>query len=61
MNFKMKLSKLVDGNIHVMPTHGTMEHIESKDCWCAPELVQDIDDWHDKQVWSHKGYEELDQ
>lgn len=50
-----------DGNIHVMPTSGTIEHIESKDCWCEPELIQDIDDEHDKKVWSHKGYEELNQ
>jgi len=50
-----------DGNIHVIPAEGTMEHVESKDCWCEPTLVQAIDDEHDKEVWAHKGYEELDQ
>ena len=53
--------KKFDNNIHVIPTNGTMEHLESKDCWCEPDLIQDIDDDHDKQVWVHKGYEELDQ
>jgi hypothetical protein len=51
---------MIDGNIHVIPTHGT-KHEETKDCWCDPTLIQDIDDEHDKQVWSHKGYEELNQ
>lgn len=50
-----------DGNIHVIPASGKMEHFESKDCWCEPILIQDIDDEHDKQVWTHKGYEELNQ
>lgn len=50
-----------DGNIHVIPAEGTMEHVESKDCWCEPTLIQAIDDEHDKEVWAHKGYEELDQ
>lgn len=38
-----------------------MEHIEDPTCWCEPELIQEIDDEHDKEVWSHKGYEELNQ
>jgi len=50
-----------DGNIHVMPQSGNIEHIESKDCWCEPELVQDVDENQGLQVWSHKGYEELNQ
>lgn len=49
-----------DNNIHVLPTVSTMPHKESKDCWCEPILLQDIDEEHDKQVWSHKGYEELE-
>lgn len=38
-----------------------MEHIESKDCWCSPVLIQAIDDEHDCEVWSHRGHEELNQ
>jgi len=30
-----------DGNVHTMPMDGP-EHIESKDCWCEPELVDDF-------------------
>lgn len=52
---------IADGNVHVVPTNGAMEHVESKDCWCEPTLIQDIDQEHDKQVYSHKGYEELNQ
>jgi len=48
-------------NIHVIPTDGKIAHIESKECWCCPELIQDIDEDHVVQVWSHKGYEELNQ
>jgi len=29
-----------DGNVHTMPIGGP-EHVESKDCWCEPELVAD--------------------
>lgn len=50
-----------DGNVHIVPTFSCIEHIESKNCWCEPTLIQDIDDEHDKQVWSHKGYEEVNQ
>lgn len=49
-----------DNNIHVIPTISKMPHTESKDCWCEPTLIQEIDEEHNKQVWSHKGYEELD-
>ena len=50
-----------DGNVHAVPTNGSMKHIESKDCWCEPAIIQDVDDEYEKQVWSHKGYEELEQ
>jgi hypothetical protein len=40
---------------------GKLEHVESKDCWCEPKLIQAIDDYHDCEVWSHKGHEELKQ
>ena len=29
-----------DGNVHCMPKAGR-EHLESKDCWCGPEIIQD--------------------
>lgn len=29
-----------DGNVHTVPTHGR-EHVESKDCWCQPEMIED--------------------
>lgn len=38
-----------------------LEHEESPDCWCGPTLIQAIDNEHDCEVWSHKGYEELNQ
>lgn len=49
----------IDGNIHVVPTEGK-PHIESKECWCHPELTYK-DEITNKEVWSHKGYEELEQ
>lgn len=52
---------MIDGNIHVVPTISSIPHIESKDCWCEPDLIQPIDVDHDKEVWSHKGYEEVNQ
>lgn len=55
------IRKIFDGNVHVMPTASKIEHVESKDCWCEPKLIQDIDEEHKKQVWLHKGYEELNQ
>lgn len=61
METKEQALQKIDGNIHVVPTFGTIEHIESKDCWCEPTLTQDIDNEHDVQVWTHKGYEELNQ
>lgn len=49
----------VDGNIHIVPSEGK-EHIESKDCWCEPRLDYK-DELTNKEVWVHKGYEELEQ
>lgn len=57
----LEYSNPCDGDIHVVPIHGAIEHIESKYCWCCPYLAQGIDDEHDKQVFVHKGYEELNQ
>lgn len=51
--------KEVDNNIHIMPTSGKI-HYETKDCWCDPELTYK-DEKTNKEVWSHKGYEELEQ
>ena len=48
-----------DGNIHTVPTQGT-PHIESKHCWCEPRLSYK-DEVTGKEVWVHKGYEELGQ
>ena len=42
-----------DGNVHVMPTHGP-EHIESKDCWCEPELKEDYELEGGKKLYVHK-------
>lgn len=55
MNTKIK----IDGNIHVVPTSGK-EHFENKDCWCHPRLGYK-DEQTGKEVWVHKGYEELNQ
>jgi len=48
-----------DENIHVVPTEGR-PHEVSKNCWCEPEMTYK-DDITGKEVWSHKGYEELEQ
>lgn len=42
-----------DGNVHVMPTQSP-EHVESKDCWCEPELIEDYTSQGGSQVWLHK-------
>jgi len=42
-----------DGNVHTMPTYGP-EHIESKDCWCEPELVEDFTNEGGVKVYLHK-------
>ena len=49
----------IDENIHVVPTQGK-PHVESKECWCHPKLIYK-DEITNKEVWSHKGYEELEQ
>ena len=42
-----------DGNVHVMPTHGP-EHIESKDCWCEPEIIEDETENGGVKCYLHK-------
>lgn len=59
LNPKPKPKPKVDGHIHVVPTEGK-PHDESRDCWCEPEL-HSKDEETDIEVWSHKGYEELEQ
>ncbi len=31
---------VIDGNVHVMPD-APPQHIESKDCWCVPDMIED--------------------
>lgn len=47
------IQKTIDGNVHVMPTHGP-EHIESKDCWCEPELIGDETENGGVKCYLHK-------
>lgn len=42
-----------DGNVHVMPDYGP-EHIESKDCWCEPELIADETPHGGSKCYLHK-------
>jgi hypothetical protein len=56
-----KKPKEFDENIHIVPTTGNLQHDENRNCWCEPILIQDIDNEHNKQVWSHRGHEELNQ
>lgn len=42
-----------DGNVHTMPTDGPA-HIESKDCWCEPELIEDYTDQSGVKLYLHK-------
>ncbi len=42
-----------DGNVHTMPTAGP-EHIESKDCWCEPDLVADYSNDGGVKCYLHK-------
>lgn len=43
-----------DGNVHVVPTGGqNPEHIESKDCWCQPELRDDYSDTGGVKLYVH--------
>lgn len=53
------MKEMIDGNIHVIPTSGK-EHFENKYCWCNPHLDYK-DEITKKEVWVHKGYEELNQ
>lgn len=41
-----------DGNIHVIPLDRP-DHIESKECFCEPELSYKDSDT-DKEVWVHR-------
>lgn len=54
-----KVSGLVDGNIHTVPSQGK-EHFESKECWCEPTLEYK-NEITGIEHWIHKGYEELEQ
>lgn len=51
-----------DFMIHVVPTHDKLNrtHAEDPKCWCNPTMTYK-DPETGKEVWSHKGYEELDQ
>lgn len=42
-----------DGNVHVTPTNGP-KHVESKDCWCEPELLEDYTEDGGKKLYLHK-------
>ncbi len=42
-----------DGNVHTVPMSGP-DHIESKDCWCAPDLVGDYSDEGGAKHFVHK-------
>jgi hypothetical protein len=42
-----------DGNVHTMPMQGP-EHIESKDCWCQPELKADFTDEGGRKMYLHR-------
>lgn len=42
-----------DGNVHTMPTEGP-KHIESKDCWCEPELIDDFASSGGVKLYLHK-------
>lgn len=42
-----------DGNVHTVPSIGP-EHIESKDCWCEPELIGDYANDNGVKHYLHK-------
>jgi hypothetical protein len=29
-------------DLHIIPVHDLRDHIESADCWCRPELDEDL-------------------
>ena len=31
-----------DGNIHCMPVGDLREHVESRDCWCRPNVDEEF-------------------
>lgn len=44
-----------DGHVHVIPTGGqNPEHLESPQCWCEPELLEDYTDRGGTKVFVHK-------
>lgn len=46
-------SNQCDGNVHVVPLDGP-EHIESKECWCEPELLEDYTHQGGLKLYTHK-------
>ena len=52
-NDNEKNSEEFDGNVHVMPELGP-EHLESKDCWCEPELIEDAAEYGGCKAYLHK-------
>lgn len=42
-----------DGNVHTIPLDGK-EHVESKFCWCDPELDADYTEQGGVQHYSHR-------
>lgn len=49
-----------DGNVHIIPEQANITHFENKGCWCCPEKIQSKDNENDKEVWQHKGYEQVE-
>ncbi len=45
-----------DGNIHTMPVDGR-PHIESSDCWCGPDLIEDYSDSGGFKLYLHKEFQ----
>ncbi len=43
----------IDGHVHVIPKSGRA-HLETKDCWCAPEIIQDGTDTGGFLCYLHK-------
>lgn len=55
-----KTEKPEKQDIHIMPRYGFgLEHECSKNCWCNPVCLQEVDEEHDKCVWLHVGSEDL--
>lgn len=41
-----------DEDIHCMPVAGG--HVNSKKCWCEPELTEDYRDQGGRRLWVHR-------